>query len=380
MSSKHYQRLPLQDLLLAPASLSAYQRAINNFFQYSRLSLQQLHSASPREIDHLLAEYIQHSFDSSGSFTNAAHALHAVIFHRPDLKQHLFVSRQCIKGWERVKHSTSHPPLTWELTVVIACTLAHSGYHAPSVAMLVAFDCYLRVGELTRLRRCDIVMPHDPRMGQAHTGMAVCLPKTKTGPNQSVSLQSPVVADILYHWVRRLQLPSGSTRRIFDFTESHLRRLMQNACRSLGIGATPYVPHSLRHGGATADFLRTKSIEHVQFRGRWKSMESSRRYIQTARALLAQYHVPPRLNELGIELSNSLLDIMLDMFHTVPPKAPRTRPHGTCNNYFAPTIDFDSVGCSITSCGLEPYPYGLHACYEEDLRYVSLPACPFDVK
>jgi hypothetical protein len=50
---------------------------------------------------------------------------------------------------------------------------------------------------LTRLRRSDIVMPNDARMGRAHMGMVVCLPKSKT--NQSVSLQNSVVADIRAH-------------------------------------------------------------------------------------------------------------------------------------------------------------------------------------
>ena len=112
MSSKGYTRWPLQDYLLAPRSLSAYQRALNNFFHYSRLSLRKLHTTSPIEIDHLLSEYIQHSYDSSGSYTNAAHALHSVIHHRPDLKQHMYIARQCIRGWAKRKQSTSHPPLT----------------------------------------------------------------------------------------------------------------------------------------------------------------------------------------------------------------------------------------------------------------------------
>jgi integrase len=320
-----YPRLPLQDLALAPASFKAYQRQLTIFLRSARLSLQLFLTLPSRETDHLLAVYIQHCYDTTSSFTNAAHAVHAVAYHRPDLKGKLCVAHQCLRAWERNRQSTSYPPLTWELTVLIAVTLARSGYLAPAVSMLVAFDCYLRVGELTRLRRCDIIMPNDPRMGRAHVGMAVCLPRTKTGLNQSVALQNPVVAEILAQWVRRLGFRSASTELIFAFSPSHLRRLMQNACHSLGLGSTPYVPHSLRHGGATHDFLRTGSIEHVQFRGRWKSMESSRRYIQTARATLAKHQVPQRLNWLGQELSDSLLEVMLYLFDTVAAEAHQVR-------------------------------------------------------
>ena len=90
---------------------------------------------------------------------------------------------------------------------------------------------------------------------------------------------------------------------------------------ALGVGNTPYVPHSLRHGGATADFLLTQDIPRVQFRGRWKQQATARTYLQTARALLAAQQVPAQLNQLGITLNADLLNVMRDLF--VPPAAPR---------------------------------------------------------
>jgi len=318
-------RLPLQDLALAPASLKSYNKSLSSFLIHARLTPQQLLTSPAKRLDRLLAVYIQHSYDSASPFTYAAHALHAVVYHRPDLKQHLFISRQCLKGWERVKKSASHPPLTWELTVVIACTLARWGCHAPAVAMLVAFDCYLRVGELTRIRRRDVVMPDDARMGRAHTSMAVCLAKTKTGLNQSVAVDRPEVAHILCAWVRAMPPSADGNPLVFAFSPDYLRRLMRSACVQLGVGHTAYVPHSLRHGGATADFLRTGSVERVQFRGRWKSMESLRTYVQTARALLAAQRVPPALNQLGMQLSDGLVSVVTHLLAVVPEVVPRRR-------------------------------------------------------
>ena len=312
-------RLPLQDLALAPSSLRAYTKQLDTFLRYRDWTHQQLIDASPERLDRRLAEFIQYSYDRGSPFAYASHSLHAIIYFRPSLKHGgLPLSRQCLKGWDRVKQSKSHPPITWELTVVIACTLAQSGYHAPAVSLLVGFDCYLRVSELTGLRLCDIVMPSDPRMGQAHIDMAVCLPKTKTGPNQSVSVQNPDVAQILYAWIHHLPSTHKLTDRIFSFSPAWLGRLMHNTCVALGVGHIPYVPHSLRHGGATSDFLRTRSVEHVHFRGRWKSIESVRTYIQTARALLAAQSIPSHLNELGIQLSDSVVAAMSHSLSTVP--------------------------------------------------------------
>ncbi len=329
MSRHIVPRLPLQDLALAPASLQSYNRSLRSFLTHTRLSPQQLLSEPAARLDRLLAVYIQHSYDAASPFTYAAHALHAVVYHRPDVKARLFISRQCLKGWERVKKSTSHPPLTWELTVAIACTLARWGFHAPAVAMLVAFDCYLRVGELTRIRLRDVVVSSDPRMGLAHTGMAVCLARTKTGLNQSVAIHRPDVASVLSAWVSVLpRSPSvdGGNPLVFAFSPDYLRRLMREACVRLGVGHTAYVPHSLRHGGATADFLLSGSIERVQFRGRWKSMESVRTYVQSARALLAAQEVPAALNTLGRQLSDALAPTMEHLLLSVPAVALVRKP------------------------------------------------------
>lgn len=326
--SSFVPRLPLQDLALAPASLTSYNRSLRNFLTYTRLTPQQLLTEPARRLDRLLAVYIQHSFDTASPFTYAAHALHAVVHHRPDVKSHLFISRQCLKGWERVKKTVSHPPLTWELTVIIACTLARSGHHAHAVAMLLAFDCYLRVGELTRIRLHDVVMPHDARMGAAHTGMAVCLARTKTGLNQSVALHRPAVAAVLCNWTHYVLGSCSSADEnplIFPFSAHSLRSLMRAACARLKLGHTAYVPHSLRHGGATADFLQFGSIERVQFRGRWKSMESVRTYVQTARALLAAQSVPARLNAVGRQLGEELVAVMSHLLLSVPSAPSKSR-------------------------------------------------------
>ena len=314
-------------MALASGTRAAYAAQLRSFMEHAGISHEELLTHSARRIDRWLSLFIQHSYDAQRPYSYAQHALHAVVYHRQDLKLGgLLISRQCLRGWKNKHQVKSHPPLTWELTVVIACTLARSGYHAPAVAMLLGFDCYLRVSEITGLRRCDIVMSNDARMGRAHTGMAVCLPRSKTGLNQSVSVQNPDVATLLSHWIKSLPRTIGTTGRIFDFSPAWLGRLMRNACVSLGVGHIPYVPHSLRHGGATADFLRLGNVEHVHFRGRWKSIESLRTYIQQARALLAAVDVPEELNQLGIELSDSVVTAVLHCMKTIPEVVPRS--HG----------------------------------------------------
>lgn len=324
MMSSHLRRQPLQDLALAPASLIAYQTAFDKFLRHSNLTLDNFMETAPQHVDLMLAAFIQHSFDEDSSFAYASHALNAVAFFRPTVKLHLHNSRQCLRGWERTRKTKSHPPLTWEMTVLIACTLSKSGFVAQAVAMLLAFDCYLRVSELTSIRKINIVLPNDARMGQADTNMAVILPRTKTGLNQSIKIQRDGVKHLLCAWLQSPSLRAApATALVFDFTPSTLRSLMQMTCASLHL--PPYVPHSLRHGGASHDFLTTGSIKHVQFRGRWKSLESSRRYIQSAQAMLAQQQIPAETHRLALQLVHDVVPFISYYIETPHAKSSRSR-------------------------------------------------------
>jgi integrase len=294
-------------MAIKPSTLTTYLSNFNKFLSHARLSQQQFMHAPAATIDWQLAVFIQHMYDVRQPYNYASQALFGAIFFRPSLKPLLATARQCLKGWDRNRHRESHPPLTWELTVVIACTFARSRHCAAAMAMLLGFDCYLRVGELLSLRRCDVILPNDSRMGQAHTHMAVVCKEAKTGKNQSVTIDRPAVGALLCHWLELLPDKQPHALVFCGLTAARFRTLMKDACSVLGVGDTPYVPHSLRHGGATADFLRTQNIEHVQFRGRWKHQQTARVYLQTARALLAALTIPPRINELGIALDADLL-------------------------------------------------------------------------
>jgi integrase len=232
-----------------------------------------------------------------------------------------------VRGWARIRTTASHPPLTWELTVLFAVTLSSCGLCGPGVAMLLSFHCYLRVGELTRMRTADVVQPSDARVGSVYQGMALRLPKTKTGLNQWVSIDSTEIGIILQLWMRvraaqRSTAPRSSLLRsdlIFPFSPSYFRRCLSRAKSALGLDATPYVPHSLRHGGATHDTLRGASIEQVMFRGRWQQMQSARRYIQTGRAMLVAQQVPLAVHQRGLLFAQHLEAAMsrcIVRFHT----------------------------------------------------------------
>ena len=100
------------------------------------------------------------------------------------------------------------------------------------------------------------------------------------------------------------------------FPEAPLfRRLFYDAQVRLGWagadGGVPFVPHSLRHGGASCDYLfnGARYLEDILFRGRWGSMQSTRHYIQQGPALMAAVstRVPRWQREFGHLLGLNVL-------------------------------------------------------------------------
>jgi len=50
--------------------------------------------------------------------------------------------------------------------------------------------------------------------------------------------------------------------------------------------------HSLRHGGASYDFIRGVPMDKIIIRGRWSGLAVTRRYIQESQALVLELSVP----------------------------------------------------------------------------------------
>jgi integrase len=318
-------RLPsLYEAALAASTLRLYNRNISKLLTHTRLTLHQLLSKKHSRIDKLVSGWIDSLYQAGGSFDYAAQCVHGLAFHDPSLRLNLPISRMFLRGWSRVRQPKSHPPITFEMTVLFASTMASWGFHAEAVGALLAFDCLLRVGELTSIILSDVVMPNDPRTGNAHQNMALRLPSTKTGLNQWVSVEDRRIGEILVHFVnQRGELRPGSP--IFPFSPGQFNRLIHRVSAAHGLSSIPYVAHSFRHGGATSSFLSGKSVESVIFRGRWRQPESARRYIQTGRALLITLSIPEELNRTGRRIGRQLVPAITHLLDSVPQQRSRAK-------------------------------------------------------
>lgn len=296
--------VPLMGHALAPRTLDKYTQALNLFLAFCAERAVRVSTA--RDVDRHLALYIQHLYDSGRPFHLASCAVFGLQHHAPWLAQQLASAKLALKGWHRLAPSESHPPLTWELTCLLSAWMAMRGEHDAALALAVGFDCYLRIGEILGLKVQDVALARDPRLGAAYRGVMLRLAKTKTGTNQSVTVDSADVAAMLQAHVDG----KPGSARVFAVGRSHFYALMHGACRAFGLDAHGYTPHSLRHGGATRHFLQGRPIADIQFRGRWSDAKSVRTYIQSGRALLLLTRVDADVFALAADVAASIRPLL----------------------------------------------------------------------
>jgi integrase len=308
--------LDLEALAVQPATRQLYLTAVMQVQHYHRLSRAALLSQHPPAVDELLVLFLNHAASSGGSYHTGVNAVFGVAHLAPHLRAHLPRARQCLKAWDKLRVQRSHPPITWELAVLLAISMSRHGWHAEAVATLLAFDCYLRISEFVQLCVADVARECDPRLGGAQTAMALRLARTKTGLNKFVVLRDPQVARIFSLYLSCTH--PAAADRVFPFSNHRYRTVLRSACAALGVSEWRITPHSLRHGGASRDFLAGASIEQIRHRGRWASAASAERYVQSAPALLLQFNMPARLRDLAAALLPSLSDVFEHLLESVP--------------------------------------------------------------
>ncbi len=284
-----------------------YLQAVNIFIQY--LNNNTLEAYDIVELDELLNEYIIELYSTGDSKSLAANTIYGIYFLIPSFKNQLGLSVQRLKAWNRVETAMSHAPITYELACLIATSMCKVDYHwcTYAIGVLVSFDCYLRVGELINLLVSDLAVPGDARLHTGSLHYALRLGKTKTGRNQFVMIDNNLIGELI-HTLCKGKQPGD---KIFNYSTSKFRAALHSTTLSLGLRHMNYVPHSFRHGAATRDYMmQRRSISKILFRGRWKSTESAKTYVQCGQALLLLNQIPDNIASLAATVSLRICDIV----------------------------------------------------------------------
>ena len=186
---------PLLDGRVSAATLDTrYRPAVQAFGQFVTDHGDEI--ADGEECDYWLAYYMHVQYTSKGaSKSHCSMALHGVEFWMPVAKP-LKLARSCLYGWGKLCPPRPYAPMPRDLVYAVAALCALAGHVAPGLAVLLSFDCFLRISEVAGLTVGDIV---DHR-GQADTvgrGVAVYLRVTKTGRRQAVMIEDPELAEAI---------------------------------------------------------------------------------------------------------------------------------------------------------------------------------------
>lgn len=290
---------------VSPPTAKRYRQHVKQFIDYCILQEEE-DITDEQEFDDLLLDYIHHLYESGLGKSKASMTLYGIINVLPNLNGKLPKSTQAVKGWHKQVPGRSYPPLTWELAVTIAVQMVRSGHYQYGVGVLLSFDCFLRVSELCNITKEHFADSGDHRISTEHKGTLISLPTTKTGKNQWVEILNPSVITL----VRSLVKSTKPKNKLFTFSPATFRRLLHATCADLGLSSL-YVPHSLRHGGATRYRHVLKwSIEDIMERGRWAASTSARRYIQSGVAMLMTMSAPPSITTASIILAKDVVRFM----------------------------------------------------------------------
>lgn len=293
---------------LAASTRRAYRKGAARFCHWAALN--SVSVCTVAELDRafldFMADFVK---EHRGRYrTRVSHALYGLQYAVVGAAKQMPLSTRALLNWASHQPTRSWPPLTWSSTLVIAAVLLQRGKPLMAIMTLISFHCLLRVGEATQLRASDFADANDPRVDsgfRAQAAGAFRLRHTKTGPNQWVVLLDARLAALV-----RLVVAArgGGDPRLFACSSAQYRREFKAACAAVRL-SPDYVPHSLRHGGAT--HLRVVAgwtVEDIMERGRWQASKSARRYIQQGPAIALAVAVPAQVSQWGERLA--VLDLV----------------------------------------------------------------------
>lgn len=272
-------RLGLPPLpLLAAAAVKhdeSYLLALRRFMEF----IAQKPCSTIAELDLLSAECASHLALQVHLGQAAGNTLQAALLHFvPEAQRNLPLLGRSVKGWRRVRPGKQRSPLSTTCTGALAHWFCEQGEVEAACVTVLSFDGLLRDQDWSRLKGRDIAV--QARTGEVALSLGVDEP-TKTGYDQGVVLTRNVAKSI----ARALKAARADDSLVFQVTEGRFRELFAAAVGALALplpeNGLPWVPHCLRHGGAS-ELHRTYGwpIADIKIRGRWTgpSDKSVQRY------------------------------------------------------------------------------------------------------
>jgi len=269
-----------------PTTQQHYLKALRGLAAFMLVSV--LPCLPAEEWDPILSDYLEWMYDAGRHLATAARVPPALLWGCPSLAVTLRtafpLAMRSLAGWRRAEPLMSRAPLPWEAAAAIAVDLVTHGFWDAGLAVVVAFETYLRPSSLLALTGQQVVLPIPGAAGSAAQLSLVAHAWELKKPSKTGDMDLTVVLDLprqqwLTPLLAELAEDRGPHRRLFNISYAELARAFRQSVLRLGLACLEPTLYCLRHGGASHD-IRTgaRDLRGVQARGHWRAWSSVRRY------------------------------------------------------------------------------------------------------
>lgn len=253
------------------------------------------------QMNALLKSFVQWLYDAEFAVYHGRHAILAVQRKYPQLRGSLGPSWEVFAHWEmREPHASRRPlPLRFLKALVRLATALALDALGPArlewlelaIFLHLCFRGLLRPCEGLKLRTSCVKVIFGKNGWPRQVLVRVLNPKNKRslGKQQMVLIKSKSLACWVYWWIC---VTRGSAKFMFDASYVLMMARFKKLQKMLGFDSL-FTLGSLRAGGATALFIKTRNAGWVRFMGRWSSERTLTHYIQEAMSAYVTVNVAP---------------------------------------------------------------------------------------
>ena len=282
----------LRNLLMQPNLRARYERAVQRFFLFERLSGAYF-SKWPFDLDDGLASFIEHLWQEGEPRYWGEDTVSGFTKFVPSLRGTFTVSWSLITAWQRHELPQRCVPINLQTIKAFCGYAVYLGEPEFALTLAIGYHGILRTAEMYHIAIGDMEIDH--RKSTA----VLTLPQSKSGTRynviESVVLDEPA---ILRRWKDMTEgmLPGDL---LFPQGPRHFRKLFDDIAFKLELPkGLLFKPYSVRRGAATAFFRETGSMSKTCVRGRWNNEKSCRIYVNEAVQSLAALRQTDRCTQL----------------------------------------------------------------------------------
>ena len=262
-------------------------RGFYDFVSFHALSIQ-----DEAGLDAALCDYGDVLYLDGESCNFGQKLLASLEFVRPEAaragKLQLPRFKKSLKGWRRLAPTQTRLPMPEFLKSSISGILIHFGKREMALFNEVGFSTYARPGELLRMKAVDFVGYNR----DFQYSVLVVAPfergeESKAGVYDETlildNVRAPWLESTLHSHVQQ-RLKQGEDADLWSFSAAQYLSSWREVVNLLQIGDVASSPYQNRHGGASRDhWMKLRSVQAIQRRGRWAVDSSARVYDKPGR-------------------------------------------------------------------------------------------------